>query len=99
MKVDLSLKSLSYCNKTLGAPSFQRPIRFGLITGQTCTLSDGKDTCNGDSGGPLQKVDDDGVSSIVGITSFGADCGGELPAVYTRVSQYLDWIENIVWPL
>lgn len=35
---------------------------------------------------------------IVGITSFGAICGSGLPSVYTRVSHYLDWIEENVWP-
>lgn len=34
---------------------------------------------------------------IIGITSFGAPCGSGLPGVYTRVSAYNEWIENIVW--
>lgn len=33
---------------------------------------------------------------ITGVVSFGAKkCGGEgLPAVYTNVTNYLDWIEK-----
>lgn len=37
------------------------------------------------------------IFSVVGITSYGTGCGGTIPAVYTRVSSYLDWIEDIVW--
>lgn len=57
-----------------------------------------KDTCLGDSGGPIQfQVKDSPLYTVVGITSFGDKCGYSLPAIYTRVSYYLDWIEGIVW--
>ncbi|CAK1554494.1 unnamed protein product [Leptosia nina] len=60
-----------------------------------------KDSCEGDSGGPLQ-VNQPNVRCmywIIGITSWGKWCGvaGE-PGIYTRVSHYLQWIENEVWP-
>lgn len=51
--------------------------------------------------GPLQYktfVKQDSLYYIVGITSFGASCGSEVPGVYTRVAEYLDWIESVVWP-
>lgn len=37
---------------------------------------------------------------IIGIVSFGKPCGQQprWPGVYTRVSAYLKWIEDIVWP-
>lgn len=59
-----------------------------------------KDTCDGDSGGPLNFFHSfDVIYYIVGVTSFGKDCGiVNYPAVYTNVSYYIDWIENIVWP-
>uniref|UniRef100_A0A6P7FH46 Serine protease snake-like n=1 Tax=Diabrotica virgifera virgifera TaxID=50390 RepID=A0A6P7FH46_DIAVI len=63
----------------------------------------GRDTCEGDSGGPLQVKNSKKYSygtgyRIVGITSFGKACGiTRSPSVYTRVSYYLDWIERIVW--
>jgi len=52
--------------------------------------SPGKDSCNGDSGGPIVK---DKVQ--VGIVSFGEGCARRnFPGVYTRVSAYADWIER-----
>ncbi|XP_072388400.1 venom protease-like [Diabrotica undecimpunctata] len=64
----------------------------------------GVDTCEGDSGGPLQVKNDYKYGNgkgfrIVGITSFGKACGiTNSPSIYTRVSYYVDWIESIVWP-
>ncbi len=56
----------------------------------------GEDSCQADSGGPLYSqaatLDD---SPQIGITSFGYECGdATLPGVYTRVSKFLDWIEE-----
>ncbi|XP_042857306.1 chymotrypsin BII-like [Penaeus japonicus] len=52
--------------------------------------ADGKGTCNGDSGGPLNL---NGMT--YGITSFGSSAGCEVgyPDAFTRVHYYLDWIE------
>lgn len=56
----------------------------------------GEDSCQGDSGGPLFLTETAlNDSPQVGVTSFGYDCGdADLPGVYTRVSQYLGWIEQ-----
>lgn len=75
-----------------------RRLRNGLNGGQMCAFYAGRDTCEGDSGGPLQILDDYKVSTVVGITSFGLSCGANVPSVYARVSFYLEWIESIVWP-
>ncbi|XP_044735903.1 serine protease snake-like [Chrysoperla carnea] len=59
-----------------------------------------KDTCTGDSGGPLQIISEtvNCMYDIIGITSFGKPCGkSRVPGVYTRVSSYIPWIESIVW--
>ncbi|XP_055636345.1 CLIP domain-containing serine protease B4-like [Toxorhynchites rutilus septentrionalis] len=55
----------------------------------------GKDTCSGDSGGPLMKR----IKSthfLYGIVSFGPNkCGtNKVPGVYTNVVKYIEWIEN-----
>lgn len=53
----------------------------------------GIDSCFADSGGPL--VNDQNV--IVGVVSTGIGCGrAGLPGVYTRVSEFSEWIESVV---
>ncbi|XP_045480379.1 venom serine protease Bi-VSP-like isoform X2 [Harmonia axyridis] len=58
------------------------------------------DTCEGDSGGPLQFTSyTDGIKEyfIIGVTSFGKACGITRSAgVYTRVSSHLPWIQSVV---
>ncbi|OWR50265.1 seminal fluid protein CSSFP032 [Danaus plexippus plexippus] len=61
-----------------------------------------KDSCGGDSGGPLMypgRTQSVGVRYVQrGIVSYGSKrCGiGGLPGVYTRVSYYMKWIlDNI----
>jgi secreted trypsin-like serine protease len=48
----------------------------------------------GDSGGPLMYLEEDGVYTLVGFTSFVAANGCQLvyPAGFTRVNKYLCWI-------
>jgi secreted trypsin-like serine protease len=54
----------------------------------------GRDSCQGDSGGPL--VRQEGRERVlVGIVSNGYGCAyKDMPAAYTRVSYYLDWIDR-----
>uniref|UniRef100_A0A2M4DQE4 Putative clip-domain serine protease subfamily protein c n=1 Tax=Anopheles darlingi TaxID=43151 RepID=A0A2M4DQE4_ANODA len=79
-----------------------RHIRLGIMDTQICVgdQAGGKDTCQGDSGGPLQitRGENQCTFYIVGLTSFGQACGSAVPAIYTKVSAYLDWIESVVWP-
>ena len=79
---------------------------------QVCAGGKGNaDSCSGDSGGPLKaygevkmQADDTegGEQRMVqfGIVSFGPRmCSMEgLPAVYTRVGYYMDWILNNLKP-
>lgn len=50
------------------------------------------------TGGPLQIATPDSACTyhLIGVTSFGKGCGNGY-GVYTRISEYLDWIEGIVW--
>ncbi|CAB3259413.1 unnamed protein product [Arctia plantaginis] len=70
---------------------------------QTCYGDKTKavDTCQGDSGGPIQ-IKSKRINCmyiLVGVTSFGRKCGVIAePAIYTKVSYYVPWIESIVWP-
>ena len=53
----------------------------------------GKDTCRGDSGGPLINEYEQ-FHEIIGIISYGpSQCGAEgWPSIYTKVYNYLEWI-------
>ncbi|KAM6908936.1 hepatocyte growth factor activator [Xenentodon cancila] len=52
------------------------------------------DACQGDSGGPLACAKGD-ISFIYGIISWGEGCGhSEKPGVYTKVVNYIDWINS-----
>jgi len=74
--------------------------RASIDKGAICAGSNvpGKDSCNGDSGGPLvgiQQVGERRERVLVGLVSFGIGCAlPGIPAIYTRVSEYLGWIET-----
>jgi len=56
----------------------------------------GVDTCQGDSGGPLACFNEEqGKYYLQGVTSFGFNCArARSPGVYTRVSEFSDWIRE-----
>jgi secreted trypsin-like serine protease len=78
--------------------------RENLWTKQLCAGGvEGKDSCNGDSGGPLMKDVTDNINQyfyIAGVVSFGPSrCGTkDKPGVYTKVSEYVDWILETLRP-
>ena len=54
-----------------------------------------RDSCNGDSGGPLisRAGGIDGTMFLSGVVSFGTEkCGVGVPAVFTSVMYYMSWI-------
>jgi len=62
-------------------------------------MNGSKDSCQGDSGGPLIQN-----NKLSGIVSFGGSdtqfCGApDYPGVYTKVANYIDWIESHTGPL
>ncbi|XP_072508616.1 anionic trypsin-2-like [Notamacropus eugenii] len=55
-------------------------------------LEGGKDSCQGDSGGPMVCNE-----VLQGIVSWGYGCGlSDNPGVYTKVYNYVDWIEATI---
>lgn len=66
-----------------------------LTDTQVCTLDTGgeRDTCFGDSGGPLTAS-----GRLLGLTSFGPDTCAvpDEPGVYTSVAAFRDWIDSVV---
>ncbi|EAT36311.1 AAEL011593-PA [Aedes aegypti] len=97
MKVSLDLLDYADCSMSYYGG---RLLPESIVESQMCALTNGKDTCIGDSGGPLQVTakDHSCLYYVVGVTSFGMFCGMQVPSVYTRVAAFADWIERIVWP-
>ncbi|KAH8234171.1 hypothetical protein KR038_002788 [Drosophila bunnanda] len=69
-----------------------------LTSNQLCVGSRNRDTCWGDSGGPLTKklpINGQELQIQVALVSFGrVRCDGE--GVYTDVSSYADWIQRTI---
>ncbi|XP_067218501.1 trypsin I-P1-like [Chanodichthys erythropterus] len=87
-EVMMPIVSNSDCDKAYGGGITSNMICAGLLN------QGGKDSCQGDEGGPMvSKKDSLWIQS--GIVSFGVGCAEpEFPGVYTRVSQYQNWIES-----
>ncbi|POM71033.1 Serine protease family S01A [Phytophthora palmivora] len=81
-QVNVQIISNAECNK-----QYSDRITEGMLCAGD---GNGKDTCNGDSGGPLIAN-----NVLIGIVSWGGKCGVNA-GVYTRVSYVLDFINDIV---
>ena len=93
MQVPLTLLADQICDSV---PDYAGRVPKGTI----CVGSavPGRDACNGDSGGPLTRLQGHGKSAervLVGIVSWGRGCAlAGFPGIYTQVSQYRRWIER-----
>ena len=68
------------------------------ISTQVCAgyTQGGVDSCQGDSGGPLAVSYQD-VWYLYGVTSYGSGCASAgFPGVYARVTNYVNFIANIL---
>ncbi|XP_035204662.1 clotting factor B-like [Stegodyphus dumicola] len=102
---DISVVPTEECRR-IYSKLYDRSISSGITEDFICAgLPKGsKDACQSDSGGPLMYKNNyqnlhfyqsDIPWILVGIASFGFLCGEPgYPGVYTRVSNYMDWIEN-----
>nr|CBD77422.1 elastase [Plecoglossus altivelis] len=83
-------------------PNCSKPDWWGTLvtTDMVCAGGDGNlSSCNGDSGGPLNCRNADGSWDVHGVVSFGSSLGcnyPKKPSVFTRVSAYISWINNVM---
>ncbi|KFB36764.1 AGAP000571-PA-like protein [Anopheles sinensis] len=89
-------KEYELLNKRLLRPQVIRDTNYCAIGGASNGIDIG-DACERDSGGPLYTISN--ISGIlkyqlIGIISYGVNCGSPWPGVYVRVSSYLDWIAS-----
>lgn len=98
LKLEVPVKSKVDCNSVYNA------AHVNLGEGQICAGGElGKDSCRGDSGGPLMYAfTEPGALNwfVTGIVSFGpSPCGLQgWPGVYTKVSEYVPWIISKLRP-
>jgi len=89
-EVDVNVISNSECG---GKYNSRIPGR--IESTMICAAGWQKDSCSGDSGGPLY-LKQSGFAVQVGIVSWGIGCArADSPGVYTRVTKMMDWIERI----
>lgn len=92
--VKLPIIPNNQCQKMFQVSGHHKIIRNTFIcAGYT---DGGKDSCEGDSGGPLM-VQKDGRWTLIGTVSHGIKCAEpNLPGVYMRTSTYMPWISSIL---
>ncbi|XP_073831829.1 serine protease persephone-like [Musca autumnalis] len=102
IKVELPIVPLEQCRQFFPDYEKIRLIREGIQDTQICAYDrkQKKDSCKGDSGGPLILALDltKKYFSLIGIVAAGDSCGSNSPGIYTRVASFLNFIERIVWP-
>ncbi|XP_069853443.1 trypsin-4-like [Dipodomys merriami] len=83
--LDAPLLSQSVCEAAYPGKVTKNMVCAGFIEG-------GKDSCQGDSGGPVVCN-----GELQGIVSWGYGCAlKDNPGVYTRVCNYVDWIQATI---
>lgn len=68
-------------------------IKKGITNRNICAISgknDCKDTCAGDSGGPV--IYKSNRDYLIGVVSSGLQCGFKYPSINTKVRSYIEWI-------
>ncbi|RHZ13155.1 hypothetical protein DYB37_012215 [Aphanomyces astaci] len=87
LEADVPIYSNDACRKTFTG------YTINVTASMICAGGESKDTCNGNSGGPLT-VTRNGIEYLAGVTSWGLTCGiYGFPGGYARISEARDFIE------
>ncbi|KAG8249754.1 serine-type endopeptidase activity protein [Homalodisca vitripennis] len=101
-KVNLTITPRKQCSEAYESVKATEKLKSGIDdASMVCAVDkENADPCLVDAGGPImiRLTTPYCMYSQVGIASFGTQCSGNRPGVYTRVSRYVPWIESIVWP-
>ncbi len=92
-QVDLPIIDIEECNRAyMEALGIEVATDVMLCAGYP---EGGRDSCFGDSGGPLTVSTDDGDYSV-GVVSWGSsECATPgIPGVYARTASFVDWIRE-----
>lgn len=88
LQVELAALPRARCE---AVPAYKDAMQASVICAGA--ESAGKDSCNGDSGGPLTRAQGQ-ERVLVGLVSWGKGCAlAGIPGIYTRVSDYTGWID------
>ncbi|KAK5994004.1 Trypsin [Cladobotryum mycophilum] len=83
-KVSVPVIARATCNTDYSGEITTNMFCAGLTQG-------GKDSCSGDSGGPIV----DASGTVVGVVSWGQGCAeAGFPGVYTRLGNYISFINS-----
>ncbi|XP_019874888.1 CLIP domain-containing serine protease B9 [Aethina tumida] len=90
MKVDVPSYDHQSCREKFQA------LELTVTDKQICAGGvKGKDSCTGDSGGPLMMTPNGTVWYAAGLVSYGLGCAREgWPGVYTSIPHYVPWIKS-----
>ncbi|XP_057605520.1 testisin-like [Hippopotamus amphibius kiboko] len=93
-EVQVGIMNSTMCNHLFSLPDFRRDIWGDMVCAGD--PQGGKDSCFGDSGGPLA-CEKKGLWYQVGIVSWGVGCGRpNRPGVYTNISVHYKWIRTVL---
>ncbi|KAK4007979.1 hypothetical protein OUZ56_013138 [Daphnia magna] len=90
-QVTVQIQSNAECKRNYG-----KDAPGGIVDHMICAAYPGRDSCSGDSGGPMVTQEAPNSPWVqAGIVSWGIGCGKPpYPGVYSRVTSFLDWINK-----
>ncbi|XP_045537795.1 melanization protease 1 [Papilio machaon] len=102
LKVQVPIYPETTCKSFYKRAMQSRIFKPNMMMNTICAGDEGRDSCKGDSGGPLMiEAPYNGTYKFVqfGIVSYGFEqCGLSKPGMYTDVRKYMKWILDTIKP-